>query len=455
MKKFKPTFELTRVYDDESQDAPEIVSLSESISEAQMSRRGFLGASLTAAAALALLDSCASRKVVTKSRPEDEDCGKTYAHSDDVTQLAISANGFFLASGSKDNTIKCWRLTDNALVQTFQTRYPNLIAINPFGTMIAYRNSESKIELRKLPSGKLIGTFSGNCFLFSFDGKLLFIGRDSGAIDCYRIDNDSTFSISAGNQPVEALASDFEGKYIATCFGSKIKEIRLLNKDGEIVKTLNVDISVNELAFTSDGKYLAAGNKGYSAILFRISDGQEVGRLKGNTGNNLIFSPKDELIFWGSMTDTSEAKFFKWREKPVPDALSMAFTPDGEQLITGGKNGSVKCWNWPDLGFITCLMDINCSGNRQRGLTYNYTDEFGQVISFTLPCGSPLPAGATCTCNCVPGKLENTCTCNKVCTCNSVCTCQAVNRVCTCNSVCTCQAVGTSRRVCTCVPVYR
>ena len=440
MKKFKPTFELTRVYDDESQDAPEIVSLSESISEAQMSRRGFLGASLTAAAALALLDSCASSKVVTKSRPEDKDCGKTYAHSDDVTQLAISANGLILASGSKDNTIKCWRLTDNALVQTFQTKYSDLIAINPFGTMIAYSNSESKIELRRLPSGKLIKTFSGNCYLFSFDGKLLLIGRNNGAIDCYRINDDSTFSMSAGNQPVEALASDFEGKYIAAGFGANSKEIRLLNKDGETVKTLNIDISVNELAFTSDGNYLAVSNKKYSTILFRISDGQVVGKWSGYMGNNLIFSPKDELIFSEGVTDDSETKFFKWRKKPVPDALSMAFTPDGGQLITGGKNGSVKCWNWPNLGFITCLMDITCSGKQQRGLTYNYTDEFGQVISYTLPCGSPLPPGATCTCNCVPGKLENTCTCNKVCT---------------CNSVCTCQAVGTSRRVCTCVPVYR
>jgi secreted PhoX family phosphatase len=58
MKVLKPKFMLTRVYNDGSQDAPEIVSLSQSISEAAMNRRGFLGVALTAAAALTLLESC-------------------------------------------------------------------------------------------------------------------------------------------------------------------------------------------------------------------------------------------------------------------------------------------------------------------------------------------------------------------------------------------------------------
>jgi hypothetical protein len=42
--------------------------------------------------------------------------------------------------------------------------------------------------------------------------------------------------------------------------------------------------------------------------------------------------------------------------------------------------------------------------------------------TFTLPCGSKIPGGAVCTCNCVavPGPSRTVCTCNKVCTCQSV-----------------------------------
>jgi hypothetical protein len=36
-----------------------------------------------------------------------------------------------------------------------------------------------------------------------------------------------------------------------------------------------------------------------------------------------------------------------------------------------------------------------------EGIQYKYTDPYGNVTSYTLPCGSPIPAGAICTCNCV------------------------------------------------------
>ncbi len=45
----------------------------------------------------------------------------------------------------------------------------------------------------------------------------------------------------------------------------------------------------------------------------------------------------------------------------------------------------------------------------------------------TMPCGSPIPPGWTCTCNCVtvPAacSCDGHCTCDQVCTCDSVCSC--------------------------------
>jgi hypothetical protein len=43
--------------------------------------------------------------------------------------------------------------------------------------------------------------------------------------------------------------------------------------------------------------------------------------------------------------------------------------------------------------------------------------------SYTLPCGSAIPAGAVCTCNCVTVPASTTCQCDRVCTCNTVCSC--------------------------------
>ncbi len=85
-----------------------------------------------------------------------------------------------------------------------------------------------------------------------------------------------------------------------------------------------------------------------------------------------------------------------------------------------------------------------------KGRSYSVYDQITrQTITCTMPCGSPIPAGATCVCDCVPGTYElrpqlpstptfsspsysgptyppptNVCTC--VCTCDQVCTCNLV-----------------------------
>jgi hypothetical protein len=53
----------------------------------------------------------------------------------------------------------------------------------------------------------------------------------------------------------------------------------------------------------------------------------------------------------------------------------------------------------------------------QEGSSYSVNGQ-----TFHLPCGSPLPAGAVCICNCVAGQPSG-CTCDTVCTCDKVCTC--------------------------------
>jgi hypothetical protein len=41
------------------------------------------------------------------------------------------------------------------------------------------------------------------------------------------------------------------------------------------------------------------------------------------------------------------------------------------------------------------------TGAGQKGMDYTFTDEYGNIYDYNLPCGSSLPLGADCTCNCV------------------------------------------------------
>ena len=52
----------------------------------------------------------------------------------------------------------------------------------------------------------------------------------------------------------------------------------------------------------------------------------------------------------------------------------------------------------------------------QTGINYKLDGK-----TYTMPCGSPIPPGAVCVCNCV--TVPGSCSCDKVCTCDAVCSC--------------------------------
>jgi hypothetical protein len=45
--------------------------------------------------------------------------------------------------------------------------------------------------------------------------------------------------------------------------------------------------------------------------------------------------------------------------------------------------------------------DVGNTAPGNTGINYSYKDAWGTTTTFTLPCGSPIPDGAVCTCNCV------------------------------------------------------
>jgi hypothetical protein len=47
-----------------------------------------------------------------------------------------------------------------------------------------------------------------------------------------------------------------------------------------------------------------------------------------------------------------------------------------------------------------------------KGIDYEYTDEYGNTYPYTLPCGSTIPQGAICTCNCVTVERTGGCGCD-------------------------------------------
>jgi len=117
---------------------------------------------------------------------------------------------------------------------------------------------------------------------------------------------------------------------------------------------------VCSLAFSPDGRLLAAGNNDTAVRLWDMATGEKVATLEdpvlqAGTSHadavlSLAFSPDgtvlastgDEVL---KLWDVNEKKLYKSLYGHLNNAHALAFSPDGKHLVSGGKNNLVKLWN--------------------------------------------------------------------------------------------------------------
>ncbi|MDR2384559.1 MAG: hypothetical protein LBD80_02685 [Tannerella sp.] len=469
MKDLKPKFILARVYDDSSQDKPEIAPLSKVIAEAKMNRRGFFGTGLTAAAAILLLDGCKTVKLEYPNIPDKsggENCKAIHAHKNNVTALAVSPDGKRLFSGSSDKTVrnlKIWSLPSGKLLKTLSLDSDSDLP------------KDKLIKIKTLShSGHPIALSPDRNRLFfsvSFNEKKIFFGQKILLKRIYIYMQNLQDGTSTETKKIYAKHLDDirslmvspDGKQLFSMSNNYINAVSIYDSikiwdlpEGKLRKTLTMKSKQKwspekkPLAVSPDGKYLFAGDDNGFITLIKLPDGNVTRKIKASDDAfyKLALSPDGKWLASlskGIIQLWNLPHFVLKKQKYMPEKSGIfTFSADSQWLVLGTYN-DIQLINLSDLTVEKCLIDLACTENTVEGVTYSVTDERGRTITYTLPCGSPTPAGAICTCDCVPGSRctchsHKVCTCHSHCTCNKVCTCNPQYR-CTCYSVCTCQAV--------------
>ncbi|MFP4476876.1 MAG: WD40 repeat domain-containing protein [Desulfatibacillaceae bacterium] len=357
----------------------------------------------------------AERQAKQKSEEEEEKkiqtCGELHAHKKAVSHLLVVSGGERLLSTAVDGVVGVWTLPEGKPEQGLKayTFKGGPMALDPQGRFVAFGSPKGDILLRnprtleeittleghksavKLlaisPDGERLASCakSGNRIIvwssawgrkqaeltghvnppesmaFVDDGKELVSGA-RGEMEFWRVSDGTRLTPRMGGEDVVGcLAGTPDGKFLVGCVETRLVVWELPGVS--LLANYNAHReNVNALALSPDGKMAATASQDRTVILWRIPDGKILQRFEGHSAG----------------------------------VTAVAFTPDGEWLITGAADRTIRQWSLPDGARQACVYD--------ESVTKKNT-EAGRIsiggITYTMPCGSPVPSNATCTCNCV------------------------------------------------------
>ncbi|UCD51701.1 MAG: hypothetical protein JSW27_03540, partial [Phycisphaerales bacterium] len=195
------------------------------------------------------------------------------------------------------------------------------------------------------------------CVEFSADGKLIAAGNGQGQVKIYDTSDGSLvrtlvyttdphrdFSTSFKGMEVECVAFSADGRLLAAGGNEQgIKVFRLA--DGKVVQTFDADgAEVDGMAMSPDGAYFAHASR-RSVTVRQISDWRQVHRpahREGNAVNSIDFrSDMRYMISAGQYERVILTRISDWKEirtymvEPRSSIKSARFSPDGKLIAAG------------------------------------------------------------------------------------------------------------------------
>jgi len=286
-------------------------------------------------------------------------------HKAYIYTVNFSPDGKVLASGSYDQTVNLWDISDPLnpfiiAILTEHTGYIESVAFSPDGKLLASASDDQTIRLWDAHTGKPFGdplsgnTSTVNFVTFSPDSKTLASGGSDGTITLWDVATGKAIGDLQGHsETVWYMAFNPDGTILAS--GSHDKTVRLWN----VANRQNIDTFTDHknfvwsVAFSPDGKIVASSDDDGTIILWNVANHQIFGKpltQHKKAVYSLAFSPEDNTLVSGSLdstiiywnvTNPANPQVTKELKGHLGRSTSMKFNSDGSLLASSGNDGTI------------------------------------------------------------------------------------------------------------------
>lgn len=311
------------------------------------------------------------------------------AHGGGATSVAISSDDTLIASGGMDGKIRIWDILDGRQLYALGENGAVIeVVFSPDDrhVLCAVRSKDDKYLLqvwdyRKQKLRETIGDYDQriNSVAYSPEGSLIAFGSDDGTVRVLDVENGRSIREyeTRRNEGVLAVSWSHDGSYLAggVSWGGDVF-LWDVSKDqsGKVLE--GHSDWVNDVLYSPDGRTLISGGKDGSVRKWDVSTGKERSNIRewwwGEINALAIdesythlagASSKGEIVVWyaddGLLLDVLNGH--------VGNVNDVTFSADGNTVVSGGSDGTVKIWTTPGTGTPELLFELAAEHDKGEG----------------------------------------------------------------------------------------